>query len=157
MSQVFDSYKLVLTGDGNDTFPTAFPIGITSGIIDLRTPEWGGAGTTNTTRYIGLLFTGTPSGSGTIQVTGAVDHGPEEPIVSLAITIGSVVEAGDYRWGDTITDTDYHLGDTGVKIGDSGNSHPCKVGFELLGYRYITIYSTALITTTTLRVYARRF
>lgn len=157
MSQILDSYKLVLTGDGNDTFPTAFPIGITSGTIDLLAPEWGGVGSKSNTEHLGFLFTGTPAGSGTIQMTGAAEGGPEEAICSLAITIGSVVETGDYRWGDTIVETDYHLAAGGVKVEDSGNSHPCKVGFDLLGYRYIKIYSTALTTTTALRVYARRF
>lgn len=157
MSQVIDSYKLIFTGDGTDTFPTAFPLGITSGTIDLLTPEWGGAGSKNSTDHMEFLIAGTPAGSGVLQITGATDAGPEEPIGSLAITIGSVVETGDYRWVDTIVETDWHLGAVGVKVADSGNSHPCKVGIDLLGYRFIKLYSTSLTTTTAIRVYARRF
>lgn len=155
--QSLDSYNLVFTGDGTDSAPTAFPIGVASGTIDLHLPRFGGKGNETRAIYLGFLFTGTPSGSGTIFMTGAVDGGPEEPLCSLALTIGSVVETGTFRWADTIVVTNFHLGAGGVKREDSGNSHPCKIGFDAIGYRYITIYSTALTTTTSVRVYARFF
>ncbi len=155
--QPLDSYNLILTGDGNDTAPTAFPIGVTSGTIDLRTAKFGGKGSETRATYLGFLFTGKPTGSGVVFMTGAVDGGPEEPLCSLALTIGSVVETGDYRWADIIVVTNYHLGAGGVKVEDSGNSHPCKIGFDAIGYRYIKVYSISLTTTTELRVYVRFF
>ncbi len=154
---VVDSYEIVHTVTGGTTTaaPTAFPFGVVSGDIDLLSPNYGGSGSETKAYRLALLFTGKPAGSGTIVVTGAADGGPEEPICSLAVTIGSVVETGDWRWVDTIILTSYHLAGYSISRADSGNSHPTKVGFDAIGYRYIRFYVTALTTTTAIRIYAK--
>lgn len=149
-----DSYALVYETDGTDTEPTAFPIGITSGDMDLLAAKNGGKGEETKAYRLAMLITGQPAGTGTILITGAAGQGPEEPICSLAITIGSVVETGDRRWADTIVMTSFHLG-RGIHLADSGNSHPSKLGFDAIGYRYIRFYATNFVTTTNMRVYAR--
>ena len=154
---VVDSYNVVKTVTGGTTTaaPTAFPFGITSGDIDLLDANYGGKGSETKAYRLALLFTGKPAGSGTIVVTGAADGGPEEPICSLAITVGAVVETGTWRWVDTIALTSYHLAAMSIVRADSGNSHPTKLGFDAIGYRYIRFYVTALTTTTDVRIYAR--
>lgn len=154
-----DTYSIVKTVTSGTTTsaPTAFPFGIVSGDIDLLHPNYGGVGIDTKAYRLALLFTGKPAGSGTIVIIGSAGNGPEEPICSLAVTIGSVVETGDWRWVDTITLTSYHLAACSILRADSGNSHPTKVGFDAIGYRYIKFYVTALTTTTDIRIYARYF
>lgn len=154
---VVDSYNLALSvTDGTTTsVPTAFPFGIVSGDIDLLNATYGGKGQETKAYHLALLFTGKPAGSGTIFITGAADGGPEEPICSLGVTIGTVVETGDWRWVDTISPTKYHLAVQSFNVADSGNSHPAKVGFDAIGYRYIRFYVPSLTTTTDIRIYAR--
>lgn len=156
--QPLDSYNLVLTSDGNDTAPTTFPIGVNNGTIDLLKPSFGGKGSQTRATYLAFLFSGTPAGTGTIVMTGAVDGGPEEFLCSLALTFDNgVVESGAFRWADKIEVTNFHIGAGGVKVEDSDNDHPCKIGFDATGYRFFRIYSTSLTTTTSVRVYARFF
>ncbi len=154
---IIDSYELVKTVDGGTTTaaPTAFPFGIVSGDIDLLSANYGGAGKETKAYRLAILVTGKPTGTGTIVITGAADKGPEEPICSLAITVGTVVETGTWRWVDTITLTSYHLAGCSIAAADSGNSHPTKVGWDNIGYRYIRFYVTSLTTTTDIRIYAR--
>ena len=156
-NQIIHSYNLIATDTSAVSAPTAFPIGVTSGTIDLLKAKYSGIGSETKAVYLGFLFTGKPAGSAVVFLTGAVDGGPEEPLCSLVLTIGSVVETGDYRWADTIVPTNYHLGAGGVKVEDSGNSHPCKVGLDAIGYRYIRKYVITLTTTTELRTYVRIF
>ncbi len=154
---VVDSYSIVKTVTSGTTTaaPTAFPFGITSGDIDLLDKNYRGSGAETKAYRLALLITGKPAGSGTIVITGAADGGVEELICSLAVTIGSVVETDDWRWVDTITLTSYHLAACSIIRADSGNSHPTKVGWDNIGYRYIRFYVTSLTTTTDIRVYAR--
>lgn len=154
---VVDSYSIVKTVTGGTTTaaPTAMPFGVTSGDIDLLDKVFGGAGAETKAYRLALLFTGQPAGTGTIVVTGAADGGAEEFICSLAVTVGSVVETGDWRWVDTIIMTNWHLAEASIVRADSGNSHPTKVGFDAIGYRYIRFYVTSLTTTTDIRIYAR--
>lgn len=156
---IVDSYEIVhaVTGGTTTAAPTAFPFGIVLGDINLLDPNYGGKGNETKAYRLALLFTGKPAGSGTIVITGAADAGPEEPICSLAITVGSVVETGDWRWVDTITLTSYHLAACSIVVADSGNSHPTKLGFDAIGYKYIRFYVTSLTTTTDIRIYARIF
>lgn len=152
------SYRLVFTGTGNDTFPTAFPLGVTSGDIDLHKPEWGGKGTETKANRLCMLFLSDKAyGSATIGLTGACEGGCEEPIASLALTAGTTVESGTNRWVDDITLTSYHLAEDAILVADKGNSQPTKFGFDAIGYRYINFYSTAFCTTTEIYVYARHF
>lgn len=155
---IVDSYELVKTVTGGTTTaaPTAFPFGVTSGDIDLLDTKYGGVAVETKAYRLALLITGKPAGTGTIVFTGiAAGGGCEEPICSLDITIGTVVETGDWRWADTIDLTSYHLAACSIVAADSGNSHPCKVGWDNIGYRYIKGYVTALTTTTDIRIYAR--
>jgi len=154
---IIDSYKIVheVTGGTTSSTPTAFPFGIVSGDIDLLAPEWGGAGEESKGYRLAVLITGQPAGSGVIVVTGAAEGGPEEQICSLAVTIGSVIETGDWRLVDTIVLTSVHLAQCSIVVADSGNSRPAKVGWDNIGYRYIKFYVTSLTTTTKIRVYAR--
>ena len=154
---VVDSYTLVdsVTGGSTDTFPTAFPFTTTSGDMDLLLPQHGGKGTETKAYRLALLITGKPAGSATVVVAGACEGGPIEEIASLAVTIGSVVETGDWRIADTIALTSYHLAGCSILAADSGNSRPTKVGFDVIGYRYIKFYVTSLTTTTDIRIYAR--
>ena len=154
---VIDSYQLVHEGVGADTVPTAFPIGVKTGDMDLLTPVHGGKGEETKANYLEVIFTGKPAGTGTIVITGACEGGPEEVIASLALTVGAVVETGDWRWVDTITLTSFHLAGCSIAVADSGNSRPAKFAFDAIGYRYIKFYNTGLATTTNTRTYARYF
>ena len=154
---VVDSYSIVKTVTGGTTTaaPTAFPFGTVSGDINLMSANYRGSGRETKAYRLALLITGKPAGSGTIVITGAADGGPEEPICSLVVTIGAVVETGTWRWVDTIVLTSYHLAACSIFRADSGNSHPTKVGFDAIGYKYIKFYVSSLTTTTDIRIYAR--
>ena len=154
---VVDSYSIVHTVTGGTTTaaPTTFPFGIVSGDIDLLSANYGGAGKETKAYRLAILITGKPAGTGTIVITGAADKGPEEPICSLAITVGAVVETGTWRWVDTAVFTSYHLAACSIVLADSGNSHPAKLGLDAIGYRYIRFYVSSLTTTTDIRIYAR--
>lgn len=154
---VVDTYSIVKTVTSGTTTaaPTAFPFGATSGDINLLSANYRGSGTETKAYRVALLITGKPAGTGTIVITGAADGGPEEPICSLSITVGAVVETGDWRWVDTITLTSYHLAALNIVRADSGNSHPTKVGFDAVGYKHIKFYVSSLTTTTDIRIYAR--
>lgn len=152
-----DGYELVkeVTGGTTTAAPTAFPFGTTSGDIDTLKAKYGGIGDETKAYRLEILITGKPAGTGTIVITGAADGGPEEPICSLAITIQAIVETGTWLWVDTIALTNYHLAEDCILVADSGNSHPTKLGFDAIGYRYINFYVAALTTVTDIRIYAR--
>ncbi len=154
-----DSYNLVdsVTGSATDTFPTAFPFTTTSGDMDLLLPANGGIGNETKAYRLGILITGQPAGSATVIVAGASEGGPIEHIASLAVTIGAVVETGDWRLADTITLTSTHLAGCSIAVADSGNSRPAKFGFDAVGYRFIRFYVTSLTTTTDIRIHVRYF
>ena len=156
---IVDSYNIVdsVTGGATDTFPTSFPFTTTSGDMDLLLPANGGKGTETKAYRLGILITGQPAGSATVIIAGASEGGPIEHIASLAVTIGSVVETGNWRIADTIVLTPTHLAACSILAADSGNSRPTKVGFDAIGYRYIKFYVTSLTTTTDIRIYARYF
>lgn len=155
---IVDSYSIVKTVTGGTTTsaPTAFPFGVTSGDIDLLSGNYRGVASETKAYRLALLITGKPAGTGTIVITGvAAGGGCEESICSLAITIGTVVETGTWRWVDTIVLTRYHLAEDCILRADSGNSHPCKVGWDNIGYQFIKFYVTSLTTITDIRIYAR--
>ena len=157
ISSPIDSYEIVKTVTSGTTTaaPTAFPFGITSGDIDLLSANYGGSGSETKAYNLEILITGKPAGTGTIVITGAADGGCEEPICSLAITVGTVVETGTWRWVDTATLTRWHLAECSIVVADSGNSHPTKIGWDNIGYRYIRFYISSLTTITDIRIYAR--
>lgn len=154
-----DSYNIVktITGSTTDTFPTSFPFTTVSGDMDLLLPKNGAVGAETRAYRLGILITGQPAGSGTVIVTGACEGGPIEHICSLAVTVGSVVETGDWRLVDEMVLTSTHLAGCSIAVADSGNSRIAKLGFDAIGYRYIKFYVTSLITTTDLRIYVRYF
>jgi len=154
---IVSSYSIVKTVTGGTTTaaPVAFPFGVISGDMNLLLPKYGGVADETRAYRVALLITGKPAGTGTIVVTGAAAGGCEEPICSLAITVGAVVETGTWRWVDTITLTSYHLAEDNILAADSGNSHPAKVGFDAIGYHFLKFYVTALTTTTDIKIYAR--
>lgn len=153
-----DSYNLIFTGDGADTVPTSFPIGITTGTINFLSPSYGGKGVETKAIYLEMLFALNGDGTGTIELTGASNGGPEEYICSLALdSTAGVVESGIWRWADTIVLTQHHLDACSILVADSGNNRVCKFGLGVIGYKFIKVYSTALATVTAARVYARYF
>ena len=153
-----DSYTLIKTGDGTDTIPTAFPITTLTGDINLLTPTYGASGPDTKANYLEMLFTLNAAGTGTIEITGASEGGPEEYICSLALSSAAgIVESGIWKWSDTITLTSYHLSGCGIAIADSGNSRVGKLALDAIGYRFFKLYSTALGTATSVRCYARYF
>jgi hypothetical protein len=149
------SYQLVYDG-GDVTEPTAFPLGIKSGDMDLLSSIKGGTGKETKANYIEVVMTGDQAGTGTVLITGACEQGPEEAIASLAITVGTVVESGTRRWVDTMEQTAFTLSACSTLVADSGNSRVAKFGTDAIGYRYIKFYPT-LTTTTNLKIYARYF
>lgn len=157
LSSPIDSYEIVKTVTGGTTTPApaAFPFGIVSGDIDLLSANYGGSGSETKAYNLEILITGKPAGTGTIVIIGAADAGCEEPICSLAITVGTVVETDDWRWADTIVLTSFHLDGLSIAVADSGNNHPTKLGFDAVGYRYIRFYVPSLTTITDIRIYAR--
>ncbi|KKL83974.1 hypothetical protein LCGC14_1969380 [marine sediment metagenome] len=157
---VVGGYQIVHTVTGGTTtaFPTSFPFGnVVTADINLLDAKWGGKGTETKGYRLAILITGKPAGSGTIIVAGIAPGGPVEQIASLAVTIGSVVETGDFRIADTIVLTSVHLDGCGIAAADSGNSRPTKVGWDNIGYWLIKFYVTSLTTTTDIKVYARIF
>ncbi len=156
-----DSYNIVktVTGGTTDTFPTAFPFGIVSGDIDLLSNVYGGRGGETKAYRLENLITakGIAGGTGTVIVTGASEGGPREHIGSLAITMNAVVETGDWRIVDTMVLTSTHLAGCSIAVADSGNSRPTKFGADVIGYRFIKFYVTALTDITDLRIYVRFF
>ena len=151
------SYRLVFTGTGKGTFPVAFPLGITSGDIDLHLPEWGGKGNETKANRLCMLFLADQAGAATIGLTGACEGGCEEPIASLVLTIGGTVESGTNRWTEDIDLTSYHLAEDAILIADTGNNQPTKFGFDAIGYRYINFYSLGFANVTWIKVYVRHF
>lgn len=151
------SYRLVFTGTGKDTFPTAFPLGITSGDIDLHRPEWGGKGNETKANRLCMLFLADQAGAATIGLTGACEGGCEEPIASLVLTVGGTVESGTNRWTEDIALTSYHLAEDAILVADTGNNQPTKFGFDAIGYRYIKFYSSGFANVTWIKIYVRHF
>lgn len=154
---VVSNYRLVYTGDGSDTEPTAFPLGITSGDINLLSPEWGGKGTETKAYRLEMLFLADQAGTGTIAITGASPGGPEEYIASLALTAGGTVETGTNRWVEDITLSSYHLAACSILRADAGNNRVTKFGFDAIGYQFIRFYTTGFSNITWIKVYARYF
>lgn len=154
---IVGGYSIVKTVTGGTTTaaPIAFPFGVTDGDMNLLLPKYGGVADETRAYRVALLITGKPAGTGTIVITGVASGGCEEPICSLAITVGAVVETGAWRWVDTVTLTSYHLAAFNIVRADSGNSHPTKIGFDAIGYQWLKFYVTALTTTTDIRIYAR--
>lgn len=151
------SYKLVYTGEGKDTEPTEFPLGITSGDIDLHAPEWGGKGTETKSNRLCFLFLADQSGQATIALTGACEGGCEEHIASLVLTVGGTVETGTNVWCQVIELTSYHLAEDCILVADISDNGPSKFGFDAIGYRFISFYTSGFANITWLRVYARYF
>lgn len=155
---IVGSYTLIkeVTGGTTTAAPTAFPLGITSGDMNLLDTKFGGVADETRAYRIAILIATKPAGTGTIVFTGAAPGGCEEPICSLAISSAAdIVESGDWRWVDTITLTSYHLAADCIVRADSGNSHPTKVGWDNIGYQFLKAYVTALTTITDIRIYAR--
>ncbi len=156
-----DSYNIVktVTGGTTDTFPTAFPFGITSGDMDLLSANNGAIGTETRAYRLGILMTakGTSGGTGTVMVSLASEGGPRELAASLAITMNAVVETGDWRIVDEMVLTSTHLAGCSVAVADSGNSRPTKFGLDVIGQRYPKFYVTSLTNITDIRIYARYF
>ena len=154
---VIESYNLVYTGDGTDTEPTAFPLGITSGNINLLLPSYGGKGQETKANRLEMLFLADQAGSATIALTGACQGGPEEYIASLALTVGGTAETGTNRWVEDITLSSYHLAACGIVVADGGNNRVTKFGFDAIGYQFIRFYTTSFSNITWIKVYARYF
>ena len=147
------SYTLVYDG-GDVSEPTVFPLGVTSGDIDLLGGIYPTHGQETKANELAIIITGDQAGTGTVLITGACEGGPEEAIASLAITIGTVVETSPREWVDTMVLTNLHLSPSAAVVADSGNSRVAKFGFDAIGYRYIGFYPT-LTTITNLKIYAR--
>ncbi len=155
---IIGSYSIIktVTGGTTTTAPTAFPLGVTSGDMNLLAAKFGGVADETRAYRLALLILTKPAGTATIVFTGAAPGGCEEPICSLAISSAAdIVESGDWRWVDTITLTNFHLAEDNILRADSGNSHPCKVGWDNIGYQFLKAYVTALTTITDIRIYAR--
>jgi hypothetical protein len=155
---IIGSYSIIksVTGGSTDTFPTAFPFGVTSGDWNLLEAKYGGVADETRAYRTEIIITSKPAGTGVIQFTGAAPKGCEEPICSLAISSAAdIVETGDWRVVDTITITNWHLAEDNILVTDSGNSHPCKVGWDNIGYQWLKAYVTSLTTITDIRIYAR--
>jgi len=149
------SYTKVYDG-GDVTEPTAFPLGVTSGDMDLLDSIKGGRGLETKANYLSIIMTGDQAGTGTVLITGACDGGPEEGVASLAITVGSVAESGTRRWADTMVLTALTLAACSTLVADTGNSRVAKFGSDFIGLRYVKFYPT-LTTITNLRIFARYF
>lgn len=152
-----ESYNLVYTGTGAGGEPATFPLGVTSGDMNLLLPSHGGVGKETGSNRLCMLFLADQAGSGTIVITGACQGGPEEYIASLALLFDDVVETGTNIWCETAVLTSYHLGACSTLIADSGNDRPVKFGFDAIGYQYIKFYTKDFVTTTWIMVYVRYF
>ena len=154
---VLESYNLVYTGTGAGGEPVAFPLGITSGDINMGLTKHGKIGTETKSNRLCMLFLADQAGAATIVVTGACQGGPEEYIASLDLTAGGTVETGTNIWVESIALTSYHLAENCILIADSVNNRPTKFGFDAIGYQFIKFYTKAFVGITWVRVYARYF
>jgi len=152
-----ESYNLVYEGTGAGGEPATFPLGITSGDINLGLPRHGNIGTETKANRLCMLFLADQAGAATIVITGACQGGCEEYIASLALTVGGVVETGTNRWAEDIDLTSYHLAEDCILIADSGNNRPAKFGFDAIGYQFIRFYTKTFANITWIKVYARYF
>ena len=150
-----NSYSLVYDG-GDVAEPTAFPLGIKTGDVDLLSSIKGGTGKETKANYVEIIMTGDQAGTGTVLITGACEQGPEEALVSLAITVGTVVETGVRRWVDTMEQTVFTLSACSTLVADSGNSRVAKFATDAIGYRFLKFYPT-LTTITNLKIFLRYF
>ena len=155
------SYKLVYTGDGADTVPVTWPIGETSGDIDLHLPEWGCKGDETKSNRLCFLFLANAVGTADLVMMGACQGGPKEHICSLALSAGGGVETGANRWVNIIVVTHEHLAECSIlAAGEAGvlNS-PAKFGFDAIGYQFISFYTSKFVGVgmSSLKVYARYF
>ena len=160
MQTKIDSYSLVFHGDFKtvDNAPVVFPLGVTSGDIDLLSNVNGGAGTETKANRLEILVVGNDAGEATLTITGACEGGPEEYICDIAMTFGGTVESGTNIWCEGMTLTSYHLAACGILVADDGNNHPTKLGFDAIGYRYIRFYSSDFGgNVSSFDVYARYF
>ncbi len=151
------SYRLIYTGDGTDTVPTAFPLGVTSGDWNLGLPVNGFVGRESKANRLCFLFLADKGGTAAIAINGGCAGGIEEPICSLALTADDVVESGANRWVETAVLTSYHLAEDAIVLADSGNDQVIKLGFDNIGYQFLTFYTHTFVTITSLKVYGRYF
>lgn len=155
------SYRLVYTGDGKDTLPTEWPIGVTSGDIDLHAPEWGGKGTETKANRLCFLFLANDAGNAVVEITGACQGGPEEYICKLEITFAGCFEsAGANRWANIITITSEHLAEDCILLAGhlGAENRPAKFGFDAIGYQFISFYTSGFGNGVKwLKIYARYF
>lgn len=151
------SYKLVYTGDGTDTVPTAFPLGINSGDWNLGLPKYGFVGSESKANRLCFLFLADQAGTAVIAINGACAGGCEEPICSLVMTAGGTVESGTNIWVESAELTSYHLAEDAIVIADIVNNQPTKLGFDNIGYQFMSFYTHTFATITWIKVYARYF
>ncbi len=153
------AYRLVYTGDGTDTVPTAFPLGMASSDADwdLGVPKYGYVGAESKANRICFLFLADQAGTAVIAINGGCAGGITEPICSLACTVGGTAESGANRWVEDATLTSYHLAEDAIVLADTGNNQPTKLGFDNIGYQFLTFYTHTFVNVTSLKVYARYF
>jgi len=154
------SYGLVFSADFKVTVtaPVAFPLGITSGDVDLMNPKFGGHGTETKANRVEILVVGNHAGAADLAITGACQGGPEEYICSIAMTFGGTIESGTDVWCEGMTLTSYHLSGMGIAVADDGNNHPTKLGFDAIGYQFLRFYPSGYAgNTTAFKVYLRYF
>lgn len=157
---VLSSYTKIYDG-GTLAFTAPYPLGITSGDMDLMTASLGGIGTETQANHVEMIMTVDQIGdTASVIVTGACDGGPEEAIASLAIEASATAptETAPREWVDTMTLTNLHLSGNHIHVADSGNSRVAKFGFDAIGYRYISVYpDVSGSAITNIRIYARYF
>lgn len=155
------SYRLVYTGDGEDTLPTEWPMGETSGDIDLHAPEWGGKGTETKSNRLCFLFLTNAVGNADVEIMAACQGGPKEYICDLDMAAGGGEDGDGNHWVNRITLTaSEHLAEDCIIVagGEGDLNSPAKFGFDAIGYQFISFYTSGFDgKVTELKIYARYF
>lgn len=155
------SYRLVYTGDGSDTLPTEWPLGETSGDIDLNTPEWGGKGTETKANRLCFLFLTNAVGTADVEIMAACQGGPKEYICDLDMSAGGGTDGSGNHWVNIIalTSSEHLAEDCILVAGGAGDlNSPAKFGFDAIGYQFISFYTSGFGQSVNwLKIYARYF
>lgn len=158
MTSILDSYNATTAiTSSTAAYPTSFTVnalGSSTADVDLLLPSFGGGGDETKANNICLFFTGDAAGTATIELAGQADGGVVEHIATIALTFTDVTCAGA-KAATSITVTDTNLAQ--IIVADSGNSRPARIALDVCGLRYLKMYYTSAVTTTTITPYIRYF
>ena len=151
------SFKLAKTSAADTNVPST----LYADAISPSTADWDfmDSGTVTESNEAEIIFSATAAENSTfdVYIYGANDGGPQLRICKLSCIVGdkAVASGSSIRWVDTVAETNYHISSGGIQVADSGANTVCKVGFDLVGYRYLNFYVNNRSGATNVYVYMR--